>query len=148
MVDAVESLLAGEGWAPFALIAIGVVLVGVLGALRRRVRRPRPRPGEVWFAEVPFEDGSGSKDRPVLVLDAAGRTCTVAAFTSQDRSTRTDHVRLPAGVPGVRRASWVRSRPTTLRASALRRRVGEPGEALVQWYERATASRAPHRSDR
>jgi len=148
MVDAVESLLAGKDWAPFALIAVGVLLVAVLDGLRRWRRRPRPRPGEVWFAEVPFEDRPGGKDRPVLVLDVTGSSCTVAALTSQDRSARRDHVRLPEGVPGVRKASWVRLRPTTLRASALRRRAGDPGEALVHWYERATASRASDRGDR
>ncbi|MFW3459930.1 hypothetical protein ACN24K_03140 [Streptomyces microflavus] len=32
-----------------------------------------PRAGEVWWADVPYEDGPGSKDRPCLVLSVRGR---------------------------------------------------------------------------
>ena len=133
MIDAVSALDAQPGTAVAGLVVIaGAVLAGVW---RWLPRRPRPRPGEVWFADVPFEDRPGSKDRPVLVLTVAGRTCTVAPFTSQDRSARRDHVRLPSGVPGMGKASWVRLRPIPLRCSALRRRISDPGPALVTWYD-------------
>ncbi|MBB2923010.1 type II toxin-antitoxin system PemK/MazF family toxin [Cellulomonas cellasea] len=122
---------------------LAVVAVAALVAVLRLVRRPgRPvaRPGEVWFARVPFEDGSGAKDRPVLVLSVGPRTCGVARITSQDKSTRADHVRVPPGTPGLARASWIGLRPLTLRRSALRRRTGEPGAGFLTWYRDAVAA--------
>ncbi|WP_258726503.1 hypothetical protein [Cellulomonas sp. NS3] len=57
------------------LTALAVAVLLVLLRLSRRGRGPTPRPGEVWFADVPFEDRPGAKDRPVLVLSVRGRTC-------------------------------------------------------------------------
>ncbi|MEH0933589.1 type II toxin-antitoxin system PemK/MazF family toxin [Micromonospora psammae] len=62
--------------------------------------RPRtpvasPRPGEIWWADVPFHDGTGSKVRPCLVLRADERGAEVLKITSQDKSNRDDHVRIP-----------------------------------------------------
>ncbi|WBB70540.1 type II toxin-antitoxin system PemK/MazF family toxin [Micromonospora sp. WMMD812] len=54
-----------------------------------------PRPGEIWWADVPYADGSGSKVRPCLVLRADGRSADVLKITSQDKSDRDDHVRIP-----------------------------------------------------
>lgn len=125
-------------------VAVAVILLVVLQLVRllRSGRGPRPEPGDIWFAEVPFEDGTGSKDRPVLVLSASGRVCTVARCTSQDKGARRDHVRLPDGVPGLARVSWVSLRPQRLRRSALRRRVGQPGRGLVLWFEQVSGSAA------
>ncbi|GAA3817442.1 hypothetical protein [Cellulomonas soli] len=103
----------------------------------RRARRRGPRAGEVWFAEVPFEDGTGSKDRPVLVLDTYGTLCHVARFTSQDRSNRRDHLRVPHRVRGLDRASWADLRPLPLPSAALRRRVSGADRSLLRWYRRA-----------
>lgn len=125
------------------LVAV-IALVVLLGWLAGR-RGPRPDVGDVWFAEVPFADGSGSKDRPVLVLAVAGRSCRVATFTSQDKSARRDHAAVPIGVPGLRKASWVDLRPTTVSRRALRRRAGNPGPAFVLWYEQAAAAVPPGR---
>ena len=102
----------------------------------------------MWFAEVPFEDGSGSKDRPVLVLSASGRSCEVARFTSQNKSGRRDHVVVPYGVPGLPKASWLNLRPTSLPRSAFRRRTGQPGEAFVAWYRDAADNRGVIRTVR
>jgi hypothetical protein len=135
-------LPAEHPWQTVGVIAV-VLLLGWL--LRRRPSPVRPAGapavGEVWFAEVPFEDGTGSKDRPVLVLSASGRSCEVARFTSQDKDDRRDHVRVPRGIPGLPRASWLDLRPLTLPSSAFRRRTGEPGEAFVAWYRDATDNR-------
>jgi len=117
--------------------------VAALVLLAARGARRRPRRGEVWFARVPFEDGSGSKDRPVLVLERAGRRYVVARFTSQNQSARSDYVAAPAGTPGLPKASWLSLRPTTLRRSAFRRRTGRPGSAFVRWYD--DAARRPVR---
>jgi len=128
--------------APYlGLAAVAAVLVL---ALLRRGRAARPRPGEVWFALVPFEDGRAAKDRPVLVLRTRGRHVEVARFTSQDRTQRRDHLRVPDGLPGLARTSWVDLRPRTLRRRAFRRRVGVPGQGWVTWYdERRAAAGSP-----
>lgn len=130
-------------WPVVVAVAVAVAVVLVLGrqARARPRRRPRERPqartpavGELWFAWVPFEDGPGGKDRPVLVLGVGGPTCTVARLTSQDKSARRDHVRVPDGMPGLTRPSWVSLHPVQVHRSDLRRRLGDPGEALVAWY--------------
>ncbi|MFE9957067.1 type II toxin-antitoxin system PemK/MazF family toxin [Micromonospora sp. NPDC005299] len=54
-----------------------------------------PRPGEVWWADVPFADGTGSKVRPCLVLRIDGRDADVLKITSQDKSGRDDHLPIP-----------------------------------------------------
>lgn len=54
-----------------------------------------PRPGEIWWAEVPYADGTGSKVRPCLVLRADSVGADVLKITSQDKSARDDHVRIP-----------------------------------------------------
>ncbi|HWS58178.1 MAG TPA: type II toxin-antitoxin system PemK/MazF family toxin [Actinotalea sp.] len=134
-----DVLLGGDArWIAVALA--GVVALSVVRALVRRSRR-RPRPGEIWFAFVPFEDGTGGKDRPVLVLSVEGRTCTVARFTSTDRSARRDYRRVPDGVPGLRRTSWVSLHPVRLRRRTMRRRAGAPGLPLVEWFEDAAGLR-------
>ncbi|MGA5820651.1 type II toxin-antitoxin system PemK/MazF family toxin [Kitasatospora sp. NPDC094028] len=68
-----------------------------------------PRPQEIWWAEVPFEDGPGSKDRPCLVLRVNGRTATVAKITSKHHAERPGVLALPPGAVGDRqgRASWL-----------------------------------------
>ncbi|MEV1154278.1 type II toxin-antitoxin system PemK/MazF family toxin [Micromonospora chokoriensis] len=69
-----------------------------------RAAKPRPRdsdrhdapaPGEIWWADVPYADGTGSKVRPCLVLRADSRGADVLKITSQDKSDRDDHVRIP-----------------------------------------------------
>lgn len=127
------------GSTEMVVVVYGAVLVALVG-LVRRLRGPRPVAGEVWFAEVPFEDRAASKDRPVLVLAGRGRRRTVARFTSQDRTARRDHRRVPDGVGGLRRDSWVDLRPLVLPRSAFRRRIGSADAALLDWYEREAQS--------
>ncbi|MFI5485453.1 type II toxin-antitoxin system PemK/MazF family toxin [Micromonospora echinaurantiaca] len=54
-----------------------------------------PRAGDIWWADVPYADGTGSKVRPCLVLRVDGRSAEVLKITSQDKSDRDDHVRIP-----------------------------------------------------
>ncbi|MEU9823926.1 type II toxin-antitoxin system PemK/MazF family toxin [Micromonospora chersina] len=54
-----------------------------------------PRAGEIWWADVPYADGTGSKVRPCLVLRVDGRDADVLKITSQDKSDRDDHVPIP-----------------------------------------------------
>ncbi|MEW2381278.1 type II toxin-antitoxin system PemK/MazF family toxin [Micromonospora sp. NPDC047707] len=56
---------------------------------------PEPRPGEIWWADVPYADGSGSKVRPCLVLRADERGADVLKITSRDKKDRDDHVPIP-----------------------------------------------------
>ncbi|WBP88660.1 type II toxin-antitoxin system PemK/MazF family toxin [Kitasatospora cathayae] len=133
-------------WVVLAVAGIAV-LAAVAAALARRTRPaarpagptrpagPRPRPAtgagpeaqEIWWAEVPFEDGPGAKDRPCLVLRVHGRTATVAKITSKHHAERPGVLPLPPGSVGDRqgRASWLETdelREVPL--SAFRRRAG------------------------
>ncbi|MER5423488.1 hypothetical protein [Streptosporangium roseum] len=55
-----------------------------------------PKPGQVWYAEVPFRENHGeSKERPVLVLRAYGDHADVLKITSQDKTRLDSHIHLP-----------------------------------------------------
>lgn len=112
-----------------------MVLVGaaVLGAGLWRLVRPGPAKqrslpgqvlaGEVWWAPVAFEDGSGSKDRPCLVLRRDGERVYVLMFTSKDHSSRGNYLPAPAELWRRPRESWLRTdRVITLQAGQMRRR--------------------------
>jgi hypothetical protein len=125
---------------PWLLVLVVGAVVLVLRLLRG-AGAPVARPGEVWFAMVPFREGAGAKDRPVLVLAAHRRTVTVARLTSQDRGDRHEYVHVPTGLPGLTKDSWIELRPVDLDRSALRRRTSDAGEAWVHWYREQAASR-------
>ncbi|WP_189184776.1 type II toxin-antitoxin system PemK/MazF family toxin [Streptomyces albiflavescens] len=72
---------------------------GRAGVLRRR-GAPRPRPAEIWWANVPYEDGPGVKDRPCLVLAVRGDRATVAKITSKYHDERAGVIPLPPGAVG------------------------------------------------
>jgi hypothetical protein len=55
----------------------------------------RPAPGQIWWTEVPFSDGTGSKVRPCLVVRTHASLVEVLKITSQDKSNRWDHVAIP-----------------------------------------------------
>ncbi|MFC8453312.1 type II toxin-antitoxin system PemK/MazF family toxin [Kitasatospora sp. NPDC057223] len=135
-----------NGYWVVAAVAVVAVLAALAGALARRARQrpaptrpgrpgPRPprkgsppRPREIWWAEVPFEDGPGAKDRPCLVLKVNGRSATVAKITSKHHAERPGVLALPPGAVGDRqgRTSWLETdelREVPLRD--FRRRVGE-----------------------
>jgi hypothetical protein len=98
--------------AAVVLLALVAALVDGWGRGRPRGRRTRPpgrpgertaqrpRPAEIWWAQVPFEDGPGTKDRPCLVLAVRGRRATVAKITSKYRDERTGVIPLPPGAVG------------------------------------------------
>jgi hypothetical protein len=58
-------------------------------------RTRAPQAGEIWWADVPYEDGPGSKVRPCVVLRAYRGGFEVLKITSQDQSHRNDHVEIP-----------------------------------------------------
>ncbi|MFF3844744.1 type II toxin-antitoxin system PemK/MazF family toxin [Streptomyces sp. NPDC002328] len=94
---------------------------------RSRGAAGRPQPAEIWWANVPFEDGPGAKDRPCLVLVVRGDRVTVAKITSRFRDERSGVIPLPPGAVGD-----AQGRPSFLetdelrqvRVADFRRRVG------------------------
>jgi LPXTG-motif cell wall-anchored protein len=120
--------------------AAALAAAAVLVVLRRRRRAPqlrtqppdtswlsRPQPGDIWWANVPFEDGPGSKVRPCLVLRTHRRGAEVLKITSQDRSERRDHIEIPTSA-WDRRATHNSyldlSDPYLIRDKAFERRAG------------------------
>ncbi|MEV6551565.1 type II toxin-antitoxin system PemK/MazF family toxin [Streptomyces sp. NPDC051597] len=81
----------------------------------RRAPKRRPRPGEIWWAEVPYEDGPGSKDRPCLVLSVRGDRVLVAKITSKFHEERAGVIPLAPGAVGD-----ARGRPSFLETDELR----------------------------
>ncbi|WP_030810854.1 type II toxin-antitoxin system PemK/MazF family toxin [Streptomyces sp. NRRL F-2799] len=100
---------------------------------RARTLTDRPRPGDIWWAAVPYEDRPESKDRPCLVLSVRGDRVTVAKITSKYHDQRAGVVPLPPGSVGD-----TQDRPSFLRTDELRevrvrdfrRRVGTVDSAL------------------
>ncbi|MGW0944347.1 type II toxin-antitoxin system PemK/MazF family toxin [Streptomyces sp. NPDC002623] len=87
----------------------------------------KPRPAEIWWANVPFEDGPGDKDRPCLVLMVRGDRVTVAKITSKYHDERAGVIPLPPGAVGDAqgRASFLETGELReVRVGDFRRRVG------------------------
>ncbi|WP_327315374.1 type II toxin-antitoxin system PemK/MazF family toxin [Streptomyces sp. NBC_01235] len=74
-----------------------------------------PQPAEIWWADVPFEDGPGAKDRPCLVLMVRGDRVTVAKITSRYHDERAGVIPLPPGAVGD-----AQGRPSFLETDELR----------------------------
>ncbi|MEU3985924.1 type II toxin-antitoxin system PemK/MazF family toxin [Streptomyces sp. NPDC026672] len=84
-------------------------------------RATAPRPGDIWWANVPYEQGPGTKDRPCLVLAVRGGRVTVAKITSKYHDERAGVIPLPPGSVGD-----ARGRPSFLETDELRQvPVGE-----------------------
>ncbi|MGY3336608.1 mRNA-degrading endonuclease toxin of MazEF toxin-antitoxin module [Streptomyces filamentosus] len=145
-------------WPALAAVVVIALVVAVADGRRRSARRPAPgrarppvrtrppgrppgrKPGarvprarEIWWAEVPFEDGPGSKDRPCLVLSVRGDRVLVAKITSKYHDERPGVIALPPGAVGD-----ARGRPSFLETDELRdvpvgdfrRKVGEADPVL------------------
>lgn len=69
----------------------------------------RPMPGEIWWANVPFADGTGAKVRPCLVVRTHTNSVEVLKITSQDKGNRWDHVQIPTADwdPRAKKDSWI-----------------------------------------
>ncbi|MFF0431889.1 type II toxin-antitoxin system PemK/MazF family toxin [Streptomyces sp. NPDC004327] len=74
-----------------------------------------PRAGEIWWAEVPYEDGPGAKDRPCLVLSLRHDTALVVKITSKYHDERPGVIALPPGSVGD-----AQGRPSFLETDELR----------------------------
>ncbi|MFF8836521.1 type II toxin-antitoxin system PemK/MazF family toxin [Streptomyces sp. NPDC015130] len=126
-------------WWPALAAVVVIALVAVVADGRKRSsRRPQgrpsgrtrppgrptgprkapsrlPRAGEIWWADVPFEDGPGSKDRPCLVLTVRGDSALVAKITSKYHDERPGVIALPPGAVGD-----AQGRPSFLETDELR----------------------------
>ncbi|MGQ5638019.1 MULTISPECIES: type II toxin-antitoxin system PemK/MazF family toxin [unclassified Streptomyces] len=90
--------------------------LGALGrAGTREGRAARPAPGDIWRADVPYEDRAGNKDRPCLVLAVRGNRATVAKITSKYHDERAGVIPLPPGAVGD-----ARGRPSFVETDELR----------------------------
>ncbi|TWV41290.1 type II toxin-antitoxin system PemK/MazF family toxin [Streptomyces misionensis] len=103
------------------------------GARAAGAHGTRPSPGDIWWANVPFEDRAESpgaargasdgvatgdgrgKDRPCLVLAVRGNRATVARITSKFHDDRAGVIPLPPGAVGD-----ARGRPSFLHTDELR----------------------------
>ena len=78
-------------------------------------RGGRPAPGDIWWANVPYEDRAERKDRPCLVLAVRGDRATVAKITTKYHDERAGVIPLPPGAVGD-----ARGRPSFLQTDELR----------------------------
>lgn len=122
----------------------------------RRTGSGSPAPREIWWAEVPFEDGTGAKDRPCLVLRVHGGTATVAKITSKHHAERPGVLALPrapsptarAGPAGWSWTSCARWRSATSAAAWARSTAssGPGSSALARPGDGPAAGPLPSRS--
>jgi hypothetical protein len=128
-------------WTPWAVAggAVGLAVV-VWWVLRGRDSGPaRPRGGDIWWAEVPYADGTGAKLRPCLVLRRRRQGVMVLKITSQDKSRRRDHIRIPNQEwdPRARRESYLNlGEPILVRHDAFQRRAGRADRATLRHVAR------------
>jgi hypothetical protein len=66
----------------------------MLSWLWRILFRRKAKPGEIWWADVPYEDGSGHKVRPCLIVKVRLAGYDVLKITSQAQSQRRDHIQI------------------------------------------------------
>jgi hypothetical protein len=129
-----EAAMPGQvQWLIGAVTAVAV-LAAVL-RLRGAARRRRPYRGDLWWADVPFTDGSGGKVRPCLVLLRHADGIVVLKITSQDKSHRRDHVVIPTRAWDRRAGhdSYLNlGEPVVLAASAFKRRAGACDRAVLR----------------
>jgi hypothetical protein len=117
-------------WLILGAAVVVVAAVAIVVATRQPKRATKPAgvmPGEIWWADVPYEDGTGAKIRPCLVLRTTKGRIEVLKITSQDQSDRRDHIEIPT-------KSWDKrathnsyldlSDPITVKAKAFERKAG------------------------
>ncbi|MEU3185888.1 type II toxin-antitoxin system PemK/MazF family toxin [Streptomyces sp. NPDC006923] len=141
-------------WLALAAVVLLALIASVVDGRGRSPRRPggrsrppggpatgrvtpkgKPRPGEIWWAAVPFEDGPGAKDRPCLVLSVRGGTVRVAKITTKNHGERPGVIALPPGAVGDARGreSFLETDELRdVRLKEFRRRVGTADPALWQ----------------
>ena len=85
-----------------------------------------PRPMEVWNANVYFDDNSGAKNRPVIVLEKRGDSFTVYMATSHGHRPETDIKLMDPYEVMLDRTSSIRTdRPFKLPESKFNYKLGD-----------------------
>jgi hypothetical protein len=111
---AAVALLAIAGWRLFDQWRTGTLA----HAGDRSQGQWPPKAGQIWYADVPFQDSDGeSKDRPVLVVRTGRRQAEVLKITSQDKSRYPEHYLFlphPKWRQVLDKNSWLELRPVTL----------------------------------
>lgn len=141
---------SGTGTVTVLGIVVVVVVVAVavwIGRSRRRFTKRQvraggvaPSPGQIWWADVPFEDTRGSKDRPCLVVRTFPRHAHVLKITSVDQHDRPGYLPVPTASwdPDAEHESWLRLDPViTLPYRRFRRQSGPCPKAV---WRRVTES--------
>ena len=122
------------GWVAGVLGGAAAVLAA--GAWWRwRAAGTLPRRGDIWWADVPFADGTGAKLRPCLVLRRGWRGIVVLKITSRDKSRRRDHIMIPTRSwdPWAHRDSYLNlGEPILVPRSAFQRRAGRADPATLR----------------
>jgi hypothetical protein len=144
-------LAMADGW----LWAVAAAVLAAAGWLtRRRLRRGRPCSGDIWWADVPYARGRGSKLRPCLVLDRRRDGFLVLKITSQDKSHRRDHVLIPTRRWDARadHDSYLNlAEPIVVRPAAFHHRAGAADRRTrrrVATYRRQSSPKAARRTKR
>jgi mRNA interferase MazF len=97
--------------------------------------------GELWVADIPFTNGSGSKRRPVLVLWLDASDVVAAVVTTAPPRSNTDISLTDWQASGLRAASTVRlSRLDCLEQSLLIARIGTISPSDAQAVKQLWAS--------
>ena len=68
-----------------------------------------PEAWQVWLAYVHFEGNDGGKERPVLVIETNGSSCTIAEITSKPPVSESDIQVTDLHSAGLGRASVIRA---------------------------------------
>jgi hypothetical protein len=126
------------------LVLAALAIVALFLWLTRAPAKPAPvltgpKPGEIWWADVPYEDGSGHKVRPCVVLRGGDGYREVLKITSQDQRHRNDHVRIPTRSwdPGADHDSFLDlTGPIRVAATAFEDRAGVLEPAIWQQVRR------------
>ncbi|HEV7148835.1 MAG TPA: type II toxin-antitoxin system PemK/MazF family toxin [Pedococcus sp.] len=103
---------------------------------------PDTTPGQIWWADIPFETGSGHKDRPALILSTSRYHVEVLMFTSKDKSGRAGYLPMPGRVwaaPGLQSRLRV-DRVIRIRRERIRRLEGSLDQATMNASLRAQRS--------
>jgi len=85
-------------------------------------------PGTVMIARVPFENGSGARRRPVVIVGSPaywGKDDSALVCPATTAQTRTGDVLIDWQAVGLVHPSCVRPRPRLVAKADLRWRVGE-----------------------
>ncbi|WP_082772326.1 type II toxin-antitoxin system PemK/MazF family toxin [Actinoplanes sp. TFC3] len=113
------------------------------------LRRKRvPRPGDIWWAQVPYVRGRGSKLRPCVILRNNSDGILVLKITSQNKSHRRDHLLIPTRRwdPYAKKDSYLNlGEPILVPRAEFQRRAGRAAWAVRR---RMRSVRIPPAGDR